>query len=103
MAILGRRRFNARLLTSIIQSAAKLKYDDDALTDKISENLLQRMDRLDADEVTDLVGLRSSSHSSYLSQAKLASKGCGHKLFKMTLANLDSSGLGNLQHRLIQK
>ena len=57
MAILGRKRFNARLLTSIIQSAAKLKYDDEALTDKLSENLLQRMHRLDAVEVTDLVQL----------------------------------------------
>lgn len=55
MAILGRRRFNARLLTSIVQSAAALKFEDEALTDKISENLLQRIHKLDAIEVTDLV------------------------------------------------
>lgn len=58
MAILGRRRFNARLLTSIIKSAAALKFDDEALTDKISENLLQRIDKLDDVEVTDLVSFQ---------------------------------------------
>ncbi len=55
MAILGRRRYNARHLTSIIQSAAQLKYDDEDLMDKLSQNLLTRMDKLDAIEVTDLV------------------------------------------------
>lgn len=55
MAIMGRRRFNARLLTTIVQSAAELKFSDEALLDKLSQNLLSRMDKLDAIEVTDLV------------------------------------------------
>ena len=56
MVILGRRRFNARHLTSVVQSAASLKFDDEGLMDKISQNLLTRMDKLDNIEVTDLVG-----------------------------------------------
>ena len=55
MAIMGRRRFNARLLTSIVKSAAELKFDDEALLDKLSQNLLSRVEKLDAIEVTDLV------------------------------------------------
>ena len=55
MVILGRRRFNARGLTNVIQSAAELKFADEGLIDKISQNLLTRMDKLDAIEVTDLV------------------------------------------------
>ena len=57
MVILGRRRFNARGLTSVVQSAAELKFADEGLMDKISQNLLTRMDKLDAIEVTDLVRL----------------------------------------------
>ena len=55
MVILGRRRFNARGLTSVVQSAAELKFADEGLMDKIAQNLLTRMDKLDAIEVTDLV------------------------------------------------
>ena len=57
MAIMGRRRFNARLLTSIVKSAAELKFDDEALLDKLSQNLLSRVEKLDAIEVTDLVNI----------------------------------------------
>lgn len=64
MVILGRRRFNARLLTNIIQSAAELKFDDEALMDKISQNLITRIDKLDAIEVSDLAtGLAALEHS----------------------------------------
>lgn len=60
MVILGRRRFNARGLTSVVQSAAELKFADEGLMDKISQNLLTRMDKLDAIEVTDLVRIHLS-------------------------------------------
>lgn len=64
MVVLGRRRFNARLLTNIIQSAADLKFDDESLMDKISQNLMTRMEKLDAVEVTDLAtGLAALEHS----------------------------------------
>lgn len=71
MVVLGRRRFNARHLTSVIQSAAELHFDDESFMDKISQNLLGRMDRLDAIEVTDLVGFLSVRSSKNVMQSRV--------------------------------
>jgi hypothetical protein len=64
MVILGRRRFSATQLTSIVKSAADLGFDEEALLDKLGQALITKVDRLEPQEVVDLVtGLASAEHS----------------------------------------
>ena len=55
MVILGRRRFSATQLTAIVKSAAQLGFDEEALLDKLGQALITKVDKLEPQEIVDLV------------------------------------------------
>lgn len=55
MAILSARRYSNRQLLNMLSSCAQLDFDDDMLLDKLSGQMLKRLEKMSAEELHDLV------------------------------------------------
>ena len=57
MVVMGRRRYNVKHLTQILKSLAELDYDNDMVFDRMSQHIMDKLDKADPKALCDLVSL----------------------------------------------
>lgn len=55
MVVMGRRRYNVKHLANILRSLAQLDYDNDMVSDRLSQHIMDKLPKADANALVNLV------------------------------------------------
>ena len=55
MVVMGRRRYNVKHLAQILRSLAELDFDNDMVSDRVSQHIMDKLHKADAKTLVDVV------------------------------------------------